>query len=65
MAEEDDAPPPRRRRLERLLLDTLGIEELETYIAELRGEILRVEAEIGRKQSHRDAAAAFFRTPPG
>jgi uncharacterized small protein (DUF1192 family) len=64
MARDDDDPPPRKRaRLERLVLDTLGIEELRDYIDELREEILRVEADIARKGSHRSAAESFFRRP--
>jgi uncharacterized small protein (DUF1192 family) len=61
MAEDDDAPPRKRIRLEKLVLDTLSIEELRDYIAELQAEIARVEADIERKQSHRNAADAFFR----
>ena len=63
MAVEEDAPPIKRRRLEPLLLDSLGIEELRLYIEELRTEIARVEADIGRKNSHRSAADAFFKRP--
>ncbi|MBS0558986.1 MAG: DUF1192 domain-containing protein [Proteobacteria bacterium] len=63
MAEEDDLPVRKPRRLERLVLDTLGVEELNDYIGELREEIARVEADIARKQSHRSAADAFFRKP--
>jgi uncharacterized small protein (DUF1192 family) len=67
MATDDDNPweaPPRKRvRLEKLVLDTLGIEELRDYIGELREEIARVEADIGRKQGHRSAADAFFKQP--
>ena len=63
MAEDDDAPVRKRIRLEKLVLDTLGIEELRDYITELREEIARVEADIGRKQGHRSAADAFFRKP--
>jgi uncharacterized small protein (DUF1192 family) len=63
MALEEDAPPPRRRRLEPLLLDSLGIDELRLYIDELRTEIARVEADIGRKNTHRSAADAFFKRP--
>ncbi len=63
MALEDDAPPPRRRRLEPLPLDSLGIDELRLYIEELRGEIARAEADIGRKNNHRSAADAFFKRP--
>jgi uncharacterized small protein (DUF1192 family) len=64
MAEEEELPIRRRRRLERLVLDTLGIEEMQEYIGELREEIARVEADIARKQSHRSAADAFFRSGP-
>jgi len=63
MAEEEDLPVRKRTRLEKLVLDNLGIEEMRDYIDELRAEILRVEADIGRKQSHRSAADAFFRRP--
>jgi len=64
MARDDDDPPPRKRtRLEKLVLDTLGIEELRDYIDELREEIARVEVDIARKGSHRTAADAFFRRP--
>jgi uncharacterized small protein (DUF1192 family) len=63
MAREDDEPLMKRRRLEPLLLDSLGIDELRSYIGELRAEIVRVEADIGRKSSHRSAADAFFKRP--
>jgi uncharacterized small protein (DUF1192 family) len=63
MALEEDAPPIKRRRLEPLLLDSLGIEELRLYIEELKTEIVRVEADITRKGSHRSAADAFFKRP--
>jgi uncharacterized small protein (DUF1192 family) len=67
MARDDDNPwdalPRKQVRLEKLVLDTLGIEELGEYIGELRAEIARVEAEIERKQGHRSAADAFFRRP--
>jgi uncharacterized small protein (DUF1192 family) len=58
---DDDEPKPKPRRLEELRLDPLAVAELEDYIAELRAEIVRVEAEIGRKRSHRSAADAFFK----
>lgn len=63
MAREEDEPPTKRRRLEPLSLDSLGIEELRSYIDELRAEIARVEADVGRKSSHRSAADAFFKRP--
>ena len=61
--QDEDAPPRRRSHFEKPVLDAFGIEELTAYIGELREEIARVEAEIGRKQGHRTAADAFFRRP--
>ncbi len=63
MIHDDDAPVRPLRRLEPLRLDTLGIEELHAYVGELREEILRVEADMARKQSHRGAAEAVFGKP--
>ena len=63
MVEDDDGPVRRRVRLEKLVLDTLGVEELRDYIGELKAEIARVEEDIERKQGHRSAADAFFRRP--
>lgn len=63
MARDDDEDLPRPRRLlTPPPLDRLGVEELHAYITELRGEIGRAEAEIARKQSHRSAAASFFKS---
>ena len=63
MARDEDEPLTKPRRLDPLLLDSLGIDELRSYIEELRTEIARVEADIGRKNSHRSAADAFFKRP--
>jgi len=63
MIDEEEGPARKRVRLEKLVLDTLGIEELRDYINELREEIARVEADIERKQGHRSAADAFFKRP--
>jgi uncharacterized small protein (DUF1192 family) len=61
MLDEQDDLPRKQKRLTPLALDSIGIEELHAYIAELRAEIERAEAEITKKQSHRSAADAFFR----
>ena len=63
MIEDDNEPRPRPKRLQPPPLDLLGLAELGEYIAELRSEITRVEGEIQRKGSHRNAADAFFRKP--
>ncbi len=61
-----DEPPPRPKKLlTPPPLDLLGIEELAAYVAELQAEIARVEQAIASKRAHKDAAAAFFKTPPG
>jgi len=58
---DEDEPRPIPARLQPLRLDSLGVAEMDAYIAELRAEIARVEAEIGRKRSHRSAADAVFK----
>lgn len=58
---DDDEPKPKPRRVQDVRLEPLAVAELEDYIGELRAEIVRVEAEIGRKRSHRSAADAFFK----
>ena len=62
----DEEEPPKPRRLAPLPLDSLGIDELKDYIAELQAEIGRVQATIQQKQAHRGDADRFFRSPgPG
>jgi uncharacterized small protein (DUF1192 family) len=61
MARDEDEPIRKRQRLEPLVLDSLGVAELRAYIGELKQEIVRVEADIARKDDHRSAADAFFR----
>jgi uncharacterized small protein (DUF1192 family) len=63
MAIEEEDRPRKKVQFERPVLDSWGVAELREYIEELRAEILRAEAEIARKQSHRSAADAFFRSP--
>lgn len=57
--ENDDrplrAPKPKRD------LDPMSIDELEEYIGEMETEIVRVRAEIARKQAHRAGADIFFK----
>ena len=44
-------------------LDTMSVDDLRSYVADLKAEIVRVEAAIEAKTSHLAAAAAFFKTP--
>ena len=61
---EDDPPPRPKKLVIPPPLDLLGVEELAAYIAELEGEIARVEQAIAAKKAHKNAAAAFFKAPP-
>ncbi len=59
--DDDDGRPVGRKKLfERPLLDTLSIAELEAYIADLKGEISRVEQAIGAKRNVRAGADSLF-----
>ena len=60
---EEDLPKPVRKLLTPPLLDSLGVAELEAYIADLEAEIARVRGKIAAKDAHKAAAAAFFKTP--
>lgn len=42
-------------------IESLSIEQLEEYIAELKVEIARVESDIAAKKSQASAAEAFFK----
>jgi uncharacterized small protein (DUF1192 family) len=61
---DEDLPRPTKKFLLPPPLDLLGVDELNAYIADLEAEILRVKQAIATKEAHRDAAAAFFKTPP-
>ena len=63
MSMEDEAPVPKTPLLATPPLDRLGVAELQAYIAGLRLEIARAEAEIVRKEALRNTADSFFRKP--
>lgn len=52
---------PRKRKPELKNLDPLSIDELREYIAELRREIERVEANIAAKSAHKNAVESLFK----
>lgn len=42
-------------------LEPLSLDELNTYIQEMKDEILRAEEEIKRKKQHMEAASSVFK----
>lgn len=58
---EDDLPQKAKKTAVRNL-ESMSVDELQAYIAELEAEIVRVRLEIGRKSAHLNAAAALFKT---
>lgn len=59
--DEEDLEPRPPKGLQPRVLDPLSIDELTGYIAELKAEIARVEAEIESKRNVRDSAEGIFR----
>lgn len=57
--EEDLTPQKGPAKLREL--DSLSIEELEEYIAEMEAEIRRVREDIDRKQRHRAGVEGLFK----
>ena len=67
MARDDDdeaRPVGRKSLLEAKPLDSLSIAELDSYIADLKGEIARVEQAIAAKRSVRAGADSLFGKKP-
>ena len=58
----DDAPKKPANMVIGENLDAISVAELEQRIQALDSEIMRLRAEIARKQASRSAADAFFRT---
>ena len=61
MTMDDEDARPRTSLLATPLLDGLGVAELTAYIAGLKAEIARADAEITRKQGLRAAADNVFK----
>ncbi len=57
-----DELEPKTKKPQKRNLEPLGVAELETYIAELREEIARVEADMARKRKHLAAAEGLFKS---
>lgn len=60
-ADEEDNEPRKTAGFEPRVLERMSIDELRDYIAALKAEIARAEADIKAKESVRAGAEAFFR----
>ena len=58
---DEEELEPRRKPAQSRDLTLMGIEELETYIAELEAEIARVRTDITAKLGQRRGAEALFK----
>lgn len=59
----DDDFDPRTKRMKPRPLDMLSIDQLRTYVDDLKVEIIRVEADIAKKEKSKAAADSFFKVP--
>ncbi len=59
MDDEDDIVRPKDWKPRNL--DSLSIEQLEEYVAELEGEVRRAQADIAKKRAHISGAESFFK----
>lgn len=58
----DDDLEPKTKKPKLRNLDNMSVEELKDYIEDMKAEIVRVEAEITKKQKHMNAAATLFKS---
>jgi uncharacterized small protein (DUF1192 family) len=58
---EDDDPAAQNKPPKKKDLTPLSLAELETYIADMESEILRVRAEIAAKRKQRGGAESLFK----
>lgn len=53
---------PRKQTPKPKDLESLGVDQLEDYLAELQAEVARVEEKIAAKKSYLSGADAFFKS---
>lgn len=58
----DDDTDPKTKKQQPRALDKLSVPELKDYVQQMKGEITRVEAEILKKEKHKAAADALFKS---
>jgi len=57
---DDEDLGPRNKPKKPMPLDDMSIEELNNYINAMKEEIIRVEADIKKKEEHKSLAASVF-----
>jgi uncharacterized small protein (DUF1192 family) len=57
----DDDTDPKTKKQKPRLLDNMSVPELKAYVEQLKEEIVRVEADILKKEKHRAAMDALFK----
>ena len=57
----DDDLDPKTKKAKPRVLDNLSIDDLKSYIVELKTEIDRVEADIVKKEAHKNAMSSLFK----
>ncbi len=58
----DDDFDPKTKRLKARPLDNMSVPELKDYVAQMKEEIIRAEADIAKKEKSKAAADALFKT---
>ena len=58
----DDDTDQKTKKQKLRALDNLSVPDLRDYIAQLKSEIVRVEADIEKKEKHKAAADALFKS---
>lgn len=58
----DEDLDPKTRRAKPRDLTNMSVSELQEYKADLQAEILRVEADIHKKDSHKQSIDALFKS---
>lgn len=57
----DDELDPKTKRPKPRGLDKMSVPELKEYLAALKDEMARVEADIAKKEKYKSAADALFK----
>ncbi|MEX0922741.1 MAG: DUF1192 domain-containing protein [Rhodovibrionaceae bacterium] len=60
--DSDDLEPRKPAKSPPKDLESLGVEELEDYIADLQAELERVRAKLATKKDYKAGAEAFFKS---